>query len=140
MRLHENKEGDELQRLRARRQGTGRNYKNRPRQTKTVDHTYDEIITKKKITTMNMRKNRIRTDWKFLLKTTTAAVQVFLTDIANIATKAGEKEKPATVIAHLELQEMWKLLHHQAKRVKPAETILVKHPESGKKQNGQLFF
>ena len=25
MRLHENKEGDELQRLRARRQGTGRN-------------------------------------------------------------------------------------------------------------------
>ena len=69
-----------------------------------------------------------------------AAVQVFLTDIANIATKAGEKEKPATVIAHLELQEMWKLLHHQAKRVKPAETILVKHPESGKKQNGQLFF
>ena len=42
MRLHENKEGDELQRLRARRQGTGRNYKNRPRQTKTVDHTYDE--------------------------------------------------------------------------------------------------
>ena len=42
MRLHENKEGDELQRLRARRQGTGRNYKNCPRQTKTVDHTYDE--------------------------------------------------------------------------------------------------
>ena len=42
MRLHENKEGDELQRLRARRQGTGRNYKNRPRQTKPVDHTYDE--------------------------------------------------------------------------------------------------
>ena len=42
MRLHENKEGDELQRLRARRQGTGRNYKNRPRQTKPADHTYDE--------------------------------------------------------------------------------------------------
>ena len=92
MRLHENKEGDELQRLRARRQGTGRNYKNCPRQTKTVDHHMTRIITKKKITTMNMRKNRIRTDWKFLLKTTTAAVQVFLTDIANIATKAGEKK------------------------------------------------
>lgn len=140
MRLHENKEGDELQRLRARRQGTGRNYKNRPRQTKTVDHTYDEVITRRRLQTMNMEEKRIRTDWKFLLKTTTAAVQVFLTDIANIATKAGEKEKPATVIAHLELQEMWKLLHHQAKRVKPAETILVKHPESGKRQNGQLFF
>lgn len=59
MRLHENNnEDDELQRLRARRQGTGRsrravsnvsrsassraNYKTAARQSKTVDHTYDE--------------------------------------------------------------------------------------------------
>ncbi len=59
MRLHENNnEDDELQRLRARRQGTGRsrrpasnvsrsvsfgaNYKTATKQSKTVDHTYDE--------------------------------------------------------------------------------------------------
>ena len=66
MRLHENKEGDELQRLRARRQGTGRNYKTvQDRQKLSIIHM-TRIITKKKITTMNMRKNRIRTDWKFL--------------------------------------------------------------------------
>lgn len=140
MRLHENKEGDELQRLRPAAREQEETIKTVQDRQKLSSIHMTRIITKKKITTMNMRKNRIRTDWKFLLKTTTAAVQVFLTDIANIATKAGEKEKPATVIAHLELQEMWKLLHHQAKRVKPAETILVKHPESGKRQNGQLFF
>ena len=115
MRLHENKEGDELQRLRARRQGTGRNYKNRPRQTKPADHTYDEdYYEEEEDYDYEYEEERIRTDWKFLLKTTTAAVQVFLTDIANISKpKTGEKEKPATVIAHLELQEMWELLHHQ---------------------------
>ena len=139
MRLHENKEGDELQRLRARRQGTGRNYKNRPRQTKPADHTYDEDYYEEEDYDYEYEEEPAP-DGLFLLKPPTAAVQVFLTDIANIATKAGEKEKPATVIAHLELQEMWELLHHQAKRVKPAETILVKHPESGKRQNVQLFF
>ena len=36
----------ELQRLRARRQGTGRNYKNRPRQTKTVDPDLPNRVVK----------------------------------------------------------------------------------------------
>lgn len=125
MRLHENKEGDELQRLRARRQGTGRNYKNRPRQTKTVDHTYDEIITKKKITTMNMRKEPDPNGLEVPFENDNRRSAGVSHRYSEYSNQSRGKEKPATVIAHLELQEMWKLLHHQAKRVKPAETILV---------------
>lgn len=140
MRLHENKEGDELQRLRARRQGTGRNYKNCPRQTKTVDHTYDEDYYEEEDYDYEYEEEPDPNGLEVPFENDNRRSAGVSHRYSNIATKAGEKEKPATVIAHLELQEMWKLLHHQAKRVKPAETILVKHPESGKRQNGQLFF
>ncbi len=140
MRLHENKEGDELQRLRARRQGTGRNYKNRPRQTKTVDHTYDEDYYEEEDYDYEYEEEPDPNGLEVPFENDNRRSAGVSHRYSEYSNQSREKEKPATVIAHLELQEMWKLLHHQAKRVKPAETILVKHPESGKRQNGQLFF